>query len=200
MALYSYDQVLTDVRDVYEQLTGLPAPKVDVKNPRFPLPKGVDPATLVQREINYLNFLFISSGISLRLSKAPAWTPSAEVYETPQEYIVQVELAGMAEEDVSVQQLNNLLIVRGNRRFRRVNEEAQYHSSERAYGAFERLFPLPNYVQPDTLETKLSDGIFEIKLRKSEAAATTDQTGKPAPGKASAKEAGVQKSHEEKKK
>src|ERR1043166_2579085 len=48
MRMYSYDQVLTDVREVYEQLTGLPAPKVDVKKPRFPLPKGIDPVALHQ--------------------------------------------------------------------------------------------------------------------------------------------------------
>jgi len=42
MAMYSYDQVLTDVRQVYEQLTGLPAPKIDVKKPRFPLPGSAD--------------------------------------------------------------------------------------------------------------------------------------------------------------
>jgi hypothetical protein len=35
MAMYSYDQVLTDVRQVYEQLTGLQAPKVDPKNLDF---------------------------------------------------------------------------------------------------------------------------------------------------------------------
>src|SRR5262249_53129201 len=51
MRMYSYDQVLTDVKDVYEQLTGLPAPDIDIKKPRFPLPKGVNPVGLVQSEI-----------------------------------------------------------------------------------------------------------------------------------------------------
>src|SRR5438105_1661318 len=147
MAMYSYDQVLTDVRHVYEQLTGLPAPKVDVKNPRFPLPKGIDPVALVQSEIDYLNLYLVNSGISLRLSKAPTWTPPGEVYETPEEYVVTLELAGMTEEDVQVHDINNILVVRGTRRFRRANEEAQYHTSERIYGTFERVFPLPSYVE-----------------------------------------------------
>ena len=173
MTMYSYDQVLTDVREVYEQLTGLPAPKVDVKKPRFPLPSGVDPVALVQSEINYLNLYLVNSGISARLSKTPTWTPLAEVYETSDEYVIQLELAGMSKDEVTVQQINNILVVHGMRRFRRASEEAQYQRSERIYGAFERLFPLPNYVEADSFKTSLSDGIFEITIPKLTATSTT---------------------------
>jgi HSP20 family molecular chaperone IbpA len=169
MAMYSYDQVLADVRQVYEQLTGLPAPKIDVQNPRFPLPGSTDSAALVQSEINYLNMYLINSGLSLRLSKTPSWAPAAEVYETPSDYIVNLEVAGLAEDEVSFQVINNTLVVRGSRRFRRVSEEARYHASERAYGAFERLFPLPSHVQPEKLQTKLSNGLLEITIPKTQA-------------------------------
>lgn len=168
MAMYSYDQVLTDVRHVYEQLTGLPAPRIDVKNPRFPLPGSADPAALVQSEINYLNMYLINSGLSLRLSKTPTWAPAAEVYETPLHYIVTIEVAGLAEDEVSCQVINNTLIVSGSRRFRRVSEDARYHASERVYGTFERLFPLPRYVQPDKLKTTVAKGILEISIPKTE--------------------------------
>src|SRR5262249_5427754 len=118
MPMYSYDQVLTDVTQVYEQLTGRPAPKVDLKNLRFPLPKGADPVTLVQSEIDYLNLWLLNSGMSQQLSRVPSWMPLAEIYETPQEYVVNLELAGVPSEDVSIDQMNNVLIVRGKRRFR----------------------------------------------------------------------------------
>jgi HSP20 family molecular chaperone IbpA len=174
MAMYSYDQVLTDVRQVYEQLTGLPAPKIDVKNPRFPLPGSAEPAALVQSEINYLNMYLINSGLSLRLSKTPTWAPAAEVYETPQFYLVNIEVAGLTEEEVSCQVINNTLIVSGSRRFRRVSEEAKYHASERVYGAFERLFPLPRYVQPEKLKTSFANGMLEIAIPKTEAGGRTE--------------------------
>lgn len=166
MAMYSYDQVLADVRQVYEQLTGLPAPKIDVKAPQFPLPATADPAALVQSEINYLNLYLINSGLSLRLSKMPTWAPPAEVYDTPSDYVVTLEVAGLNEGDFAVQVINDTLIVGGARRFRRANEQAKYHVSERAYGAFERLFPLPGYVQKDKLRTKLADGILEVIIPK----------------------------------
>jgi HSP20 family protein len=168
MNTYSYDQVLTDVREVYEQLTGLPAPKVDVKKPRFPLPRDVDPIAFVQSEINYLNLHLINSGISMRLSKSPSWTPFADIYETSKEWVINLDLPGLTKEDVTVTQANNVLIVRGARRFRRVSEEAQYQRSERIYGAFERVFPLPNYVKADDLRLNFAEGILTITLPKVE--------------------------------
>jgi|SRR6185503_20775452 HSP20 family molecular chaperone IbpA len=176
MAMYSYDQVLTDVRHVYEQLTGLPAPKIDVKNPRFPLPGSADPAAFVQSEINYLNMYLINTGLSLRLSKTPTWAPAAEVYETPRDYIITIEVAGLSEEEVSCQVINNTLIVSGTRRFRRTSEEARYHASERAYGAFERLFPLPNHVQPEKLRTRFANGMMEITIPKTERALRSEES------------------------
>ena len=179
MAMYSYDHVLTDVRQVYEQLTGLPAPKIDVKNPRFPLPDNIDQASLVQSEINYLNLYLINTGLSLRLSKTPTWAPPAEVYETPKDYVVCLELAGLNEEEVTCQVVSNTLIVRGARKFLRAGEDSRYHVSERAYGAFERVFPLPSYVsnvQADALGTKLSDGILEIALPKTETASRAEES------------------------
>src|SRR5215813_6697975 len=162
MRMYSYDQVLADVKDVYEQLTGLPAPEIDVKRPRYPLPKGINPVPLVQSEIDQLNTYLINSGISWRLSKSPTWSPPAEVYETSDAYVVNLELPGMGQEDVKVAQTNNILTVRGARRFRKASDESKYHTSERIYGTFERLFPLPSNVQTDRMKNKFVSGILQI--------------------------------------
>ena len=166
MAMYSYDQVLTDVRQVYEQLTGLEPPKIDTKSPRFPLPNGVDPMALVQNEINYLNLFLVNTGMSLRLSKVPIWSPPAEVYETPDEYVILLELAGVGEENVTIQHMSNILAVRGARNFRRKSDQARYHNSERVYGSFERFFSLPAYTRPEELKTDHIDGVLEIRIPK----------------------------------
>lgn len=176
MAMYSYDQVLTDVRQVYEQLTGLPAPKIDVKNPRFPLPGNSDPAGLVQSEINYLNLYLINSGLSQRLSKTPTWAPAAEIYETAKDYVICLEVSGLNEADVSCEVINNTLIVRGARRFRRISQDSKYHLSERVYGAFERLFPLPSDVNSGEVRTKFTDGILEITIPKTETASRAEES------------------------
>jgi len=175
MAMYSYDQVLTDVRNVYEQLNGVKAPKIDSQNPRFPLPKGVDPVSLVQSEINYLNLFLLNSGMSLRLNRVPTWTPSSEVFETPKEYVIALELAGVGKDDVQVQNFNNVMVVRGARRFRRKSDDAVYHGSDRLYGTFERLYQLPLYLETDRLRTSWNDGVLEIAIPKSGAPEKTDE-------------------------
>jgi HSP20 family protein len=166
MRMYSYDQVLTDVKDVYEQLTGLPAPEIDIRKPRYPLPKGVNPVSLVQSEIDHLNMYLINSGISGQLSKTPMWTPPAEVYETQDAYVINLELPGMSQEDVNVSHANNILTVRGARRFKKASEESRYHTSERSYGTFERLFPLPGNAQTEKIKSKLTTGILQITIPK----------------------------------
>lgn len=170
--MYSYDQVLTDATQLYEQLTGSPAPKINVKNPRFPLPQGVDPLGLVQSEINFLNRYLIDTGISLRLSKMPTWTPRAEVFETPEEFVIRLELAGVKSEDVTLNQVNDTLVVRGTRRFRRASEDAQYLSSELIYGSFERIIPLPYYVSVSDLDKSFEHGVMVLKMAKTGAGAT----------------------------
>jgi HSP20 family protein len=168
--MYSYDQVLADVRHVYEQLTGLPAPTVDLKKPQFPLPSGVDPVAYVQREIDYLNLYLVHSGIATRVSRAPSWAPAAEVYETPSEYVIVVELAGVPQDAVAVVPQDGTVAVRGSRPFRRVSKEARYLASDRTYGVFERLFACPRHVQIDKMRTEHDDGILTITFPKVEAA------------------------------
>jgi HSP20 family protein len=174
MTMYSYDEVLADVRHVYEQLTGLPAPKVDVKNPQYPLPTGVDPVVYVQREIDYLNLYLVHSGIATRVSRAPSWAPAAEVYETPAEYVIVVELAGVPQDSVEVTQRDGTLTVRGARNFRRVSDEARYLASDRTYGAFERVFAIPPYVRAEQMRTEHADGLLTITFPIADAAKKHD--------------------------
>jgi HSP20 family protein len=104
------------------------------------------------------------------LSKSPAWAPAAEVYETQDAYVVNLELPGLGQEDVKITQTNNILTVRGARRFKKANnEEAVYHNSERIYGAFERLFPLPSNVQPERMKNKFINGILQMTIPKTKA-------------------------------
>jgi len=166
MAMYSYDEVLADVRHVYEQLTGLPAPTVDLKKPQFPLPLGVDPVAYVQREIDYLNLYLVQSGIATRVSRAPSWAPAAEVYETPSEYVIVVELAGVVPDDVDVVEQDGTVVVRGSRRFRRAGKDARYLASDRTYGVFERHFACPRSLGADKKRTEFKDGVLTLTYPK----------------------------------
>ena len=97
--------------------------------------------------------------------KAYFWTPAADVLETPEAYVITVELPGVAREDVAVEVKNRSLWIYGERRFARLCEdEGVYHSLERSYGPFARRFALPKGVDRAGVKAVFKNGLLEITL------------------------------------
>ena len=83
-----------------------------------------------------------------RVSRTRAWTtalwsPAADVYETPEEIILQVELPGVRLDDVHLEALDGKLRVSGHRRADADVEPRHFVRMERIYGNFSREFPFP---------------------------------------------------------
>src|SRR5262245_31747453 len=72
-----------------------------------------------------------------------AWNPSVDVFENDNEVVVKAELPGMNAKDIEIKLENNVLILKGERRFEKEAKEENYHRIEREYGAFSRAFSLP---------------------------------------------------------
>ncbi|MBI5181876.1 MAG: Hsp20/alpha crystallin family protein [Nitrospirae bacterium] len=94
------------------------------------------------------------------------WSPSVDVMENEQEIVIKAELPGIELKDVEVLIKENLLTLRGERKFEKEEEKENYHRIERAYGAFQRVFTLPASVEQDKVKAKMKDGILEIRLPK----------------------------------
>ncbi len=96
---------------------------------------------------------------------ARGWTPLVDVYETPSELVVQMELPGVRKEDVQIELTDERLTVRGKRE-RSSEESATYHLLERPYGEFERTFNLHVPVNLEQTEANYRDGVLTIRLPK----------------------------------
>lgn len=94
------------------------------------------------------------------------WAPLADVLETPQAIIAQVELPGVRPEQVVVEILDGDLVVRGERPFERDEPEPTYIMMERAHGTFARRFPLPPGVDGSAVRATLSEGLLTITVPK----------------------------------
>lgn len=94
------------------------------------------------------------------------WSPAIDVMENEQEIVIKGELPGIELKDVEVLIKDNLLTLRGERKFEKEEEKEDYHRIERAYGAFQRVFTLPASVEQDKVKAKMKDGILEIRLPK----------------------------------
>ena len=97
-----------------------------------------------------------------------AWNPSVDIFENDNEVIIKAELPGMNSKDIEVKLENNVLMLKGERRFEKETKEENYHRIEREYGAFSRSFALPAAVNSDKVTAEYKDGILKVTLPKKE--------------------------------
>ena len=94
------------------------------------------------------------------------WSPAVDIYETDENIVMKAELPGIDKKDVSIEVKDNMLVLKGERKFEKEIKEENYHRMERAYGSFQRTFTLPNVVDKDRVSAKYKDGVLEITLPK----------------------------------
>lgn len=99
---------------------------------------------------------------------AGVWTPAVNVREDVNNYYVEAELPGMLREDIQVEVENNVLSLKGERRFEKKEEAESYHFIERSYGSFYRSFALPKNVDSENIGAEYKDGVLHITLPKRE--------------------------------
>jgi HSP20 family protein len=63
---------------------------------------------------------------------------------------------------------NNVLTLKGDRRFEKETSQDNYHRIERSYGGFSRAFTIPTIVDEDKIRADYRDGILKIALPKKE--------------------------------
>ena len=103
----------------------------------------------------------------LGLLSESVWKPPADVYETPDEIIICMEISSIRRQDVSISLLEDILTVRGRRRDTCRKQKVRYHQMEIHYGCFERSFVLPanidrRGIQPATYD----EGFLRITIPK----------------------------------
>ena len=106
---------------------------------------------------------------SYHLNDQAAWQPYADVYETEEEFIIKLELAGVAKSDIAITLSGDQLCVRGIRR-ESVHQEGKrwYHKMEIIQGQFEKLVALPQSIAANQIKSSFSNGILDIRLPKSQ--------------------------------
>ncbi len=97
-----------------------------------------------------------------------SWAPAVDIYEKDGNIVLKAELPGVDPKDVDVRVENNLLTLRGERKFDNEVKRDQYHRVERSYGSFSRSFTLPNVVDTGNIKAEYRDGVLHMTLPKRE--------------------------------
>ena len=99
-----------------------------------------------------------------------SWAPAVDIYEKDGNIVLKAELPGLDPKDVDVRVENNVLTLRGERKFDNEVKRDSYHRVERAYGTFTRSFTLPNVVDTANIKADFKDGLLHVVLPKKEEA------------------------------
>jgi len=99
-------------------------------------------------------------------SALTSWAPAVDIYETENELVVKADLPEVSEKDLDVRVENNMLTIRGDRKFEKKVEEENYLRVERTYGTFSRSFSLPNTVNTEAIKADYKNGVLTVTLPK----------------------------------
>jgi HSP20 family protein len=99
-------------------------------------------------------------------SELTTWAPTVDIYETENELVLKVDLPGIDEKDLDVRVENNMLTIRGERKFEEKVKEDNYLRIERSYGSFSRSFSLPTTVNTEAIKAQYTNGVLTVELAK----------------------------------
>jgi len=105
-----------------------------------------------------------------RESNLTTWAPAADIYETEHELVVKVDLPDVDPKELDIRVENNLLTIRGERKFESKVNESNYLRVERSYGSFARSFALANTVNAEAIKADYENGVLALTIPKREEA------------------------------
>lgn len=88
------------------------------------------------------------------------------VFEDDNRVVVHLEVPGMEKDNFNIEVVDDMLVVRGQKRFERESSEGRYRLLQCAYGSFRREIVLPVPVRVDQTEATYRDGVLRIELPK----------------------------------
>jgi len=90
------------------------------------------------------------------------WNPEVETFHRGDEFVVRADLPGLDKKDVTVEVQDDALVIQGERNNEHKEEREGYYASERSYGRFYRVIPLPDGAITDSVKASFRNGVLEV--------------------------------------
>jgi HSP20 family protein len=107
---------------------------------------------------------------ALGFSTQAVRVPAADVFETADEIVVEVDLPGHKQEELQIKVDGDVLTIAAERKAERAQKGDSYQRSERILGKFARSFTLPANIDSTRTVAKYEAGVLQIRLPKREEA------------------------------
>jgi HSP20 family protein len=92
--------------------------------------------------------------------------PELDVRENTNSIVVEAELPGVDEKDVTVTLVNGVLTIKGEKKQEKEEKGENYYLAERSFGSFERAIRLPDTVDEAKVEAKFDKGVLRVTAAK----------------------------------
>ena len=148
------------------------------RNPMTPFRPGGgmvpgDPFLSLHREMNRLfDDVFRGSGLPAATGSQGQGdvgtfvNASMNVSETDKEIRITAELPGVTEQDIDISLDDDVLTIRGEKKFERTDDKENFHFVERSYGTFQRSLRLPFPVDPEQVQANFENGVLTVTVPK----------------------------------
>jgi HSP20 family protein len=128
------------------------------------------PILSLQRLADEMDRMFDDFGFGKRAGRIPlwresaGWAPEVEVFQKNNELTIRADLPGLKKDEISVELQDNAVHIQGERRREHDEEREGYIRSERHYGSFSRVIPLPEGAITEQARAEFKDGVLEITM------------------------------------
>jgi HSP20 family protein len=123
-----------------------------------------DPFRDLEREVDRLLATVSLSMQGLRFGRQ---FPPVNLFALEQEFLLTAELPGVRSEDLEITVADGVLTIKGRRLGPEGVPDDRYRRQERARGAWQRSFSLPERVEDERMSADLTNGILTIRLPRS---------------------------------
>jgi HSP20 family protein len=100
----------------------------------------------------------------------PTLFPAADIYETKDEYVVELEVPGYEEKELGIEVSDHTLTVKGERKEVTEQTEKTFRLHERLEKQFERTFILPSEADTAKVKATFKQGVLEVHAPKAKTA------------------------------
>jgi HSP20 family protein len=92
------------------------------------------------------------------------WTPEIEILERDNKFIVRADLPGLTKENVKIEVTHDQLTIEGERKLEKEEQKEGLYRSERAYGSFLRVVPIPEHVRAEDAVATFKNGVLQVEM------------------------------------
>jgi HSP20 family protein len=126
-----------------------------------------DPFQLLRRDpFQLMRDLLVEPFRTLTGGRDATWNPGFEIRETDDAFVFRADIPGLRPDDLEIALIGNQLQISGARAQEQQQDEGRYHTYERAYGSFTRVFALPDSADIDNLRAELTSGVLTLSIPK----------------------------------